>query len=360
MKGKIPMGDEEFQRLRKLYDYAVLDTEPEPNFDRLAWIASRVFKTPIATLSLADAQRHWFKARVGVEGREMPRRMSFCNETISDDQVFVVSDAQADARFAAAPVVTEAPWVRFYAGAPLIAPGGFRVGSLCVLDTRPRDDFAAHEADILRNLAGTAIELLEARSRQSELTRRTEEIALLARQDPLTGLANRRLFHERLTAAIADLRPRRQIAVFCLDLDRFKEVNDTLGHAAGDALLQQVSVRINAELRESDTVARLGGDEFAVLLADCRTRDQALRLAERLIAAVCGHYVLDGRRVEVAISIGFALSADCGEAAGAGDLLRNADTALYQAKAAGRHCWRLFDPATLAWPAGDQGGVLTA
>ena len=352
------MRHEESQRLRKLYDYAVLDTEPEPNFDRLAWIASRVFKTPIATLSLADAERHWFKARVGVEGREMPRRMSFCNETISADQVFVVPDARADARFAAAPVVMEAPRVRFYAGAPLIAPGGFRVGSLCVLDTEPRTDFTADAADILRNLAGTAIELLEARSRQSELARRTEEIALLARQDPLTGLANRRLFHERLTAAIADLRPRRQIAVFCLDLDRFKEVNDRFGHAAGDALLQQVATRINAEILETDTVARLGGDEFAILLPDCRNREQALRLAGRLIEAVCGQYSLEGRRVAVATSIGFALSADRGEAVGAGDLLRNADAALYQAKAAGRHCWRLFDPASLAWPAGDEGGVL--
>ncbi len=352
------MGHDERQRLRKLYDYAVLDTEPEPNFDRLAWIAARVFKTPIATLSLADAERHWFKARVGVEGREMPRRMSFCNETISGEQVFVVPDARADARFAAAPVVTEAPLVRFYAGAPLIAPGGFRVGSLCVLDTVPRDDFGAHEADILRNLAGTAIELLEARARQTELARRTEEIALLARQDPLTGLANRRLFHERLTAAIADLRPQRQIAVFCLDLDRFKEVNDTLGHAAGDALLQHVAARINTEIRETDTVARLGGDEFAILLPDCRTREQALRLAERLIEAVCGHYTLEGRQVAVATSIGFALSGESGEAVGAGDLLRNADTALYQAKAAGRHCWRLFDPATLAWPTADDGSVL--
>ena len=349
------MGDEEFQRLRKLYDYAVLDTEPEPNFDRLAWIAARVFKTPIATLSLADAERHWFKARVGVEGREMPRRMSFCNETISGDHVFVVADARADARFAAAPVVAEAPFVRFYAGAPLIAPGGLRVGSLCVLDTKPRDDFTAHEADILSHLAGTAIELLEARSRHSELTRRTEEIALLARQDPLTGLANRRSFHERLTAAIETVRPGRQIAAFCLDLDHFKDVNDTLGHAAGDLLLQQVATRINAEIRETDTVARLGGDEFAILLPDCRTREQALTLAERLIAAVCGTYVLEGRRVPVAISVGCALS---GDGIGAGDLLRNADAALYHAKAAGRHCWRLFDPATLAWPVAEDGGLL--
>ncbi len=357
------MDQDERQRLRKLYDYAVLDTEPEPNFDRLAWIATRVFRTPIATLSLADAERHWFKARIGVDGQEMPRRLSFCNVTIGGDAVFVVPDAHADPRFAAAPAVIASPKVRFYAGAPLIAPDGFRVGSLCVLDTEPRHDFTAYDADILRNLAGTAVELLEARSRQSELARQTEEIARLAHHDPLTGLANRRLMHDRLAAAIADTRPERRIAVFCLDLDHFKDVNDTLGHAAGDALLRQVADRIRAETRESDTIARLGGDEFAIIVPDCRTQDEAIRLAARLIEAVCGRYVLEGQEVEVAASIGLAFGEGHIAPIGAGDLLRNADTALYQAKSAGRHCWRLFDPASLAWsrsPAGDPGGTLTA
>jgi GAF domain-containing protein len=118
------MAQAETRRLRTLRDYALLDTPPEANFDRITFLTATMLEKPICTLSLADADRHWFKSRHGVTATEMPRRMSFCDETIKSNDVFVVPDAVADHRFSSAPIVATAPGVRFYAGAPLIAQDG--------------------------------------------------------------------------------------------------------------------------------------------------------------------------------------------------------------------------------------------
>src|SRR5579875_910888 len=159
------MDHPESGRLHALFGYAVLDTPPEPNFDRITKLAAAIFEKPVCTLAFADAERHWFKSRHGVDATEMPRRMSFCDVTIRSDKAFVVPDAAADPRFATAPIVAGPPHFRFYAGAPLVSPLGFRIGSLCVLDTRPDADFGPRRREILSDLARTVIELLEARSR---------------------------------------------------------------------------------------------------------------------------------------------------------------------------------------------------
>lgn len=162
---------------------------------------------------------------------------------------------------------------------------------------------------------------------------REDEVARLAFFDPLTGLANRRQFHERvehaLAARSADAAP---LAVLFLDLDRFKLVNDTLGHDAGDELLAQVAERLREATRDEDTLARLGGDEFA-LLAPGADVDAAARLAERLLKQIGAPYLLRGRPVHVAASIGIAAYPRDGDSFE--DLLRHADSAMYQAKRQG-------------------------
>ena len=161
--------------------------------------------------------------------------------------------------------------------------------------------------------------------------------------DPLTGLPNRALFADRLGQALA--RARRTpggCAVFFLDLDRFKTVNDSLGHAVGDQLLIAAAARLHGELRAGDTLARLGGDEFAVLLGEQVDLAAATRVAVRLRAGLQAPIVIDGRELGVTISIGIALSSP--SEATPTDLLRFADMALYRAKAAGGDGWQVFSP----------------
>jgi diguanylate cyclase (GGDEF)-like protein len=324
----------ESSRLRAVQAYAILDTSPEPNFDRITGLAATIFALPFATLSFADAERHWIKARYGAQVSEIPRRMSFCDETIRSDDVFVVPDARADSRFATAPVVAGPPHVRFYAGAPLISPEGLRVGSLCVLDQHPHADFGHWQRSILHNLARTVVELLEARKREIRLAQLHEEITHLASHDPLTGLANRRLLREHMERALAGAGEDEETAVLYLDLDNFKEVNDSLGHPVGDALLQEVADRLRRTVRASDKVARLGGDEFAILQVCPQASTRAADLADRLIAAVSEPYEIDGHEVTIGASIGIALCSD--PSARPDQLFRDADNALYRAKSTGR------------------------
>lgn len=172
--------------------------------------------------------------------------------------------------------------------------------------------------------------------------RQTEaRIIHMARHDPLTGLPNRALFGERLREAVA---AGRGCTLFCLDLDGFKEVNDTLGHPAGDALLRIVAERLRHLLRDTDTVARLGGDEFAVLLTDARHGEAAIPLAETIIAALGHPYDIGGRQATIGASLGIATLVP-GDTGDEDMLLRRADLALYHAKGAGRRCHRLFVPA---------------
>ncbi len=164
----------------------------------------------------------------------------------------------------------------------------------------------------------------------------------LALHDMLTGLPNRVLLKERLEQALARARHGETVATHILDLDRFKDVNDTLGHPVGDKLLRKVAERLRRLVRETDTIARLGGDEFAVVQAPLAAAGDAVALGVRIIDAVSQPYDIDGQQVVVGASVGIALSP--GDAASPERLMRNADLALYQAKGAGRGTYRLFEP----------------
>ena len=155
-----PTQKNEADRLERLRELFVLDSAPEPTFDRIAKLASEVCGVPIALMSLIDAERQWFKAAFGIEGvSETPRDIAFCAHAILDDGVLEVPDATLDARFATNPMVVGDPAIRFYAGAPLILPGGERIGTLCVIDRQPRS-LNATQAMLLRSLAAIATSAL--------------------------------------------------------------------------------------------------------------------------------------------------------------------------------------------------------
>jgi len=178
----------------------------------------------------------------------------------------------------------------------------------------------------------------------SESRRAAERMAELVYRDPLTGLPNRRLFEDRLAIALAQAhRYRHRIGVVFLDLDRFKQVNDTLGHAAGDELLKAVSERLLGCVRDGDTVARLGGDEFTLILPGIHYAEDLSTIARKLALALRTPFRIDGHDVRVTASGGVSLYPEDGEAAEA--LLRKADTAMYRAKERGRDNFQLFSPA---------------
>jgi diguanylate cyclase (GGDEF)-like protein/PAS domain S-box-containing protein len=169
-----------------------------------------------------------------------------------------------------------------------------------------------------------------------------ERIAFMARHDALTGLPNRVLFSERIEQALAQLgRNAGGFAVIFLDLDNFKQVNDTLGHPIGDRLLCAAAERLQACVREVDTVARLGGDEFAIVQNGVKLPEDTAILARRIVEVVSAPYELDGHRVTVGISVGISVAP--GDGTAVAKLLKNADVALYRAKTDGRGTWRFFE-----------------
>lgn len=138
MMQSAPTPDNEAARLAALYALLILDTPPEQRFDKIAAFAAREFAVPIALITLVDTERQWFKAKVGIEVCETGRDESFCAHAILHDDIMVVADATADARFVDNPLVTGAPHIRFYAGAPLTLPSSLRLGTLCLIDRQPR------------------------------------------------------------------------------------------------------------------------------------------------------------------------------------------------------------------------------
>ncbi len=467
--------NDELARVATLHATGLLDTPEEATFDEIAHLAAHLCRVPIATISLVDESRQWFKSHIGLEARETPRDISFCTHTIMQDQIMMVEDATLDPRFCSSPLVTGPPCIRFYAGFPLISREGFRLGALCVIDHKPRsltkhqrialailarqvsaqielrraasrlkDELRMHErteralvssqaefgafmdnsplSAFIKNsegvfvyvnksferlmgrsseeLIGCTVYQLVAREDANRLTAhdaevlasgspsaKTEEIvtpggvrvtlriskfalpsadgevrlgAIVAdvteierhRQeielananlharvitDPLTGLRTRGYFEEMLSVEFG--RAKRYggpLSLLLVDADRFKSVNDTQGHAAGDRVLRLIGRLLVQDARSSDTVARYGGEEFAILLPET-AEAAALAIAERIRAGIA-EQGSEGIRVTVSIGVS-SLRPDVSEPA---ELTAEADAALYASKESGRNCVTLY------------------
>jgi PAS domain S-box-containing protein len=153
---------DEHTRLQDLRGYEILDTQPEAEFDALTFIASQICAVPIALINLVDEKRVWSKSKIGLEDLEMPRDQSFCKETIKQKDLLVVEDTEKDARFSSLPVVKLDPNYRFYAGAPIISPQGHVLGTICVLDTKPRT-LTETQQTVLKELSRLVVSQLEIR-----------------------------------------------------------------------------------------------------------------------------------------------------------------------------------------------------
>ena len=279
-------------------------------------LAQRLFGTQMATVSLIDTDRQWFKSRQGLDDAENSRETSFCAHAILTPETTVVPDATQDERFADNPLVLEDPSIRFYAGHPVSAPGGEPLGTLCVIDDKPWEE-ADFDVEALRELAA----MVEA------------EIASLslAIGDELTGLANRRGFEmlgERLLGAARSLRL--PLAVVYADLDNLKPINDRLGHEAGDRALAEMGGLLEETLRGSDLIARLGGDEFCAILVDTPP-ESVPRALERVEEAVTRRNAESSEGFDLSISFGYEAAA-AGDERPLWDLVAAADAAMLEAK----------------------------
>jgi len=314
-----PFPSSEESRIATLRLLNILDTEPEERFDRLTRMAKRLFSVPIAQVTLVDSDRQWFKSSVGVDALETPRDISFCAHAILGEGIMLVPDARDDERFVDNPLVLGDPNIRFYAGCPLKV-GEESLGTLCLIDDRPRA-FGDEELQLLRDLAEMAEQELSA--------------VQMATTDHLTGISNRRGF-ELLARHALQVCRRLQVPATLLsfDLNRFKEINDTHGHATGDEALKTFARGLLAVFRDSDVIGRLGGDEFAVLMTGVKGdlhESCLLRLEEWLKVnnrvGYAGYEILFSVGIiEVAPQERITMEA----------LMQRADSAMYEQKKASR------------------------
>jgi diguanylate cyclase (GGDEF)-like protein/PAS domain S-box-containing protein len=508
----------EERRLLSLGALDILDSPSEPRFDKFTDLAAAAFRAPIALISFIDAERQWFKSQLGLDTCETPRSVAFCSHAIESDDTLVVPDATLDARFVDNPLVTGPPNIRFYAGHPIKTTAGYRVGTLCIIDTKPRS-FTALELQMLHSLAqmveselnekelvaareraeSSLVELntrLEARvsertaeleekndalrreirqRREIEATlRRSEEqvrtmidaalvsedrlrtitdnvpvlisyldsnlyyqfanamykewlgvrsedmvgrsisevlgdsyfqerkpsleralggamsnveskisrkghdrilsttyiphyrdgevvgiyvlatdatasrqherqLLALANADPLTGLPNRRMYEFNLSKALAtNRRQKTGLALMYLDLDNFKQINDSFGHAAGDNVLVEFGKRIKPILRETDMLARLAGDEFTITLEAVTTPESCELVAKKILDVLSPPFMIASRPLVVSASIGIVFA---GEQSSFQSLSHQADVALYSAKRSGKNRFSIVSEA---------------
>ncbi len=172
-----PLPLNEFERLRQLKDLRILDSPPELCFDEIVKLAADICQTPMALISLIDEDRQWFKAKVGVSVKETPRKISFCSHAIQKESLFYIPNTHKDKRFADNPLVTDKPHIQFYAGYPIKSPGGMLLGTLCVLDQRPRrlNKGQKHALKVLAGQVSTEIRIRSLLHRQEELIKYLEK-----------------------------------------------------------------------------------------------------------------------------------------------------------------------------------------
>lgn len=447
----------EADRIRALEEYRIIGSPPDPDIDRIVKLAARVCRVPMAALFIVGRDRVHIKSQHGVELGDLPRHESICTYTNAQDALFCVPDTAAEPHLAGSVVVRKSPSIRFYAGVPLVAPSGHKIGAICVFDTKPWSRFCTKDRKALEDVAALVMERLEMRrvhaasddgnlrferiastspnaivcadalgaitfwnksaetmmgyaahevlgqpvsfvfpdrlrrAQSAKLGRAVRKTAAdpsapragfivrhrdgtelelemtlsvtrdhdagfgavlrdisIARQgehrlyaraelDPLTGLPNRCRFLTALRQLIANGTG----ALFQLDLSGFKDINDSLGHAAGDQLLTQAAARLATLTGAKAKVSRFGADEFAVYWPNL-SASEASSKAEDLLSLFDIPFLVDAEIVYLGVNIGIARCPDDGT--DAEELTANANLALERAKATRRRGYEFFKP----------------
>lgn len=342
----------ESERLLALDSYGLLDSDPEQAYDDIVELACAICDAPVASITLVDAGRQWFKASRGFGVRQTPRDEAVCDLAIrTPHDMLEVRDLHKDARTPMRPQDAAGQPLHFYAGMPLVSPEGHALGTVCVLDYAPRmldqrqrRGLAALARQVqhlfeLRRLTVRQGDILQQRLAEAErletdradLQRRHDDLQRAVSRDPLTGLLNRAALEELRMRPEAQERVRSgDYALAVVDIDYFKQVNDRYGHLIGDEVLRAVAGVIAASKRKGDIAVRYGGEEFLLVLLGTHLAG-AYEIAERIRENV----MVEPLPFPVTVSIGIARSHAPGEAPES--VFERADQALYRAKAAGRN-----------------------
>ena len=333
--------DNEQQRLDALDELGILYTPLESRFDRITRTICRIFYMPIAYVSLIDKDTQWLKSVQGLDITDTSRDTSICAHTLLVDEYIICEDLTKDDRFRDNPFVIEGLKLRFYAGFTLKSRGQ-NVGTICMVDDKPRR-FNQEDIATMRDLvswAQTEVNLTQLSEVQVQLISELDLAQHEAKTDGLTGLWNQATIKDILNRAHhRHLLTQQPYSIMMVDIDNFKEINDTHGHPFGDHVLKAIATELKTSLRPSDAIGRYGGDEFLIILENC-----PYARAEELSQRVLHHnhqltIINNNEKIHCTVSIGFSatdhIQVDSSEA-----LLEHADKGLYQAKHSGRDCAR--------------------
>lgn len=325
-----PKHPREQERLQSLYAHQIMHTGADQSFDDLVQLVSHICGMPIALVSFIDKDYQWFKARVGMDLMQTNRDVSFCGHAICAEDTFVVEDAIKDERFHDNPLVTEDDGIRFYAGAKVVDDKGLPLGTLCVIDNKPRQ-FSAEQQQQLEQLANQA-------GRQLTLHRILHELSEVSQHDDLTGLLNRRGLIAQINRV--RLKPDQIQAVLYLDMERFKPINDSHSHTAGDHILKQLANHLEQVMQAaacaangtSAQLARLGGDEFGFCLSTKHDEKWVRNIfAQAILDSLAEPFTYGDSQFYLGGSIGIVTSLP-GQRLDFDEALSNADIAMSRAK----------------------------
>jgi diguanylate cyclase (GGDEF)-like protein len=324
----------EVRRLAAVQKLRLLGTPAEERFDRITRLAQRVFDVPMACLDIVGEKLAWLKSVQGFDAIEGLRKDSYCHHTVLDNNICVIRDARMDPRVHDSAFAET--WV-FYAGVPLQFDGE-RIGVLCIGDFKPRE-FDAGGLDALCDLAELAereLQIAALSESQISLALNNDELEMKSRIDVVTHLWNQGAIVEIVAAEATRAATGSSMAVLMIDIDYFKNLNDTFGHLAGDEVLRVIAARLRAAVRPQDAVGRYGGEEFLVVLPEVEIKEAA-EAAERIRGAISAKPVQFGdHRIQITCSIG--CTAYCQAISdGVKPLIERADRGLYRAKLSGRN-----------------------
>ncbi len=285
-----PIPSNEAQRQLRVTQLCRLDSTPDDVFEQIVAMTAEYFNAPIALISIVDEQRQWFTARVGLTAQETPRQDSFCAYAILANEPFQVLDALQDPRFCDNPLVTGEPGIRFYAGMPLITPEGLGLGSLCVIDTKPREALCSQELSMLNHLAKLTMARILSLRRSTFI-------------DPPTGLFNRARLEDDVAMVAMDARGMVLVVVDVIAPSRLNDIVRVLGYGFSQALMLCMKQTLQAQLPEGCCLYRISPTRFAFLLPDA-PQTELTQLYDRIIAAFDSPVQCDTIPVKTQVGVG--------------------------------------------------------
>lgn len=323
-----------------LHALDILGTPLQEKFERISRLAKNLFDVPIAVVSFIDENRHHFKSLLGTEVIETPLHTSFCQHVIPHEEIFNVTDTLMDERFYNSPYVLESPHIRFYAGYP-IQLNRHKIGTVSIADHKPRT-FSPDQLAWLKDIAAlveTEIQNYAILSDKGKLTSDLNQARMASMVDPLTNLWNRQGIYNILKHRMDEyILNGTGFTVAILDIDGFKDINDTYGHDIGDCALKAVAQSLIKGCRETDAIGRWGGEEFLLLINEPNS-NIALDIAQRIRTKVESQRItLPSLPTPLGVTVTIGLTGILpGARPTLESLIHQADQALYEGKRRGRN-----------------------